>query len=93
MMLHGTWLSAYRLGVATYLIDGDSASNPGFEAGRGKLADLRPWLESINLSTLEPSFKSREAILGIDRFARFIDLEIAQRGIGMVPDRIHCSGL
>jgi len=56
---------AYSLGLATYLIDGDSASNPGFEAGRGRLADLRPWLESINLSTLEPSFKSREAILGI----------------------------
>ena len=56
---------AHRLGLATYLIDGDSASSPGFEAGRGKLADLRPWLESINLSTLEPSFKSREAIMGI----------------------------
>ena len=56
---------AHRLGLATYLIDGESASSPGFEAGRGRLADLRPWLESINLSTLEPSFKSREAILGI----------------------------
>jgi hypothetical protein len=29
------------------------------------LGDLRPWLESINLSTLEPSFKSRDAILAI----------------------------
>jgi FMN phosphatase YigB (HAD superfamily) len=56
---------AHRLGLATYLIDGESASSPGFEVGRGKMADLRPWLESINLSTLEPSFKSREAILGI----------------------------
>jgi len=64
---------AHRLGLATYLIDGDSASSPDpfdaaqdkFVAGRGKLADLRPWLESINLATLEPSFKSREAILGI----------------------------
>jgi FMN phosphatase YigB (HAD superfamily) len=56
---------AHRLGLATYLIDGDSASSPGFEAGRGRLADLRPWLESIDLSTLEPSFKSRDAILGI----------------------------
>jgi FMN phosphatase YigB (HAD superfamily) len=56
---------AHRLGLATYLIDGDSASSPEFVAGRGKLADLRSWLESINLSALEPSFKSREAILGI----------------------------
>ena len=66
-------IPAHRLGLATYLIDGDSASSSGpfdaaqdkFEAGRGKLADLRPWLESINLSALEPSFKSRVAILGI----------------------------
>jgi FMN phosphatase YigB (HAD superfamily) len=56
---------AHRLGLATYFIDGESASSPGFEAGRGKLADLRPWLESINLATLEPSFKSKDAILAI----------------------------
>lgn len=56
---------AHQLGLATYFIDGDSASSPGFEAGRGKLAELRPWLESVNFSALEPSFKSREAILAI----------------------------
>jgi len=56
---------AHRLGLKTYFIDGDSASSPGFEAGRGKLADLRPWLESTDLSTLEPSFKSPEAVLAI----------------------------
>jgi FMN phosphatase YigB (HAD superfamily) len=58
-------IPAQRLGLKTYLIDGESASGSGLEAGRGKLADLRPWLESIDLSTLEPSFKSRDAILGI----------------------------
>jgi FMN phosphatase YigB (HAD superfamily) len=58
-------IPADRLGLKTYLVDGDSASSPGFEAGCGKLGDLRPWLESINLSTLEPSFKSRDAILAI----------------------------
>lgn len=56
---------AHRLGLATYWIDGDSASSPGFEAGRGKLADLRPWLESHHWSMLEPSFKSKDAILAI----------------------------
>lgn len=64
---------ANRLGLATYLIDGASGSGPGpfdaaqdkFEAGRGKLADLRPWLESVNWSMLEPSYKSRDAILAI----------------------------
>jgi FMN phosphatase YigB (HAD superfamily) len=56
-------IPAHRLGLKTFLVDGESS--PGFETGRGELADLRPWLESINLSTLEPSFKSREAVLAI----------------------------
>ena len=56
---------AHRLGLATYLVDGEPGSSPGFEAGRGKLTDLRSWLESVNFSTLEPSFKSKDAILGI----------------------------
>lgn len=58
-------IPAGRLGLKTYFIDGESASSPGLEAGRGKLADLRPWLESTDLSTLEPSFKSPEAVLAI----------------------------
>ncbi len=58
-------IPAHRLGLKTFFVDGESISSRGFEAGRGKLADLRPWLESINLSTLEPSFKSRDAILAI----------------------------
>ena len=56
---------AHRLGLKTYYVDGDSGASPRFETGRGKLADLRPWLESINLSTLEPSFTSRDAVLAI----------------------------
>jgi FMN phosphatase YigB (HAD superfamily) len=58
-------IPAHRLGLKTYFVDGDSASSPGFEAGRGTLADLRPWLESVNLTALEPTYTSREAILGI----------------------------
>jgi FMN phosphatase YigB (HAD superfamily) len=58
-------IPAHRLGLKTFYVDGESSSSPGFEAGRGKLADLRPWLESISLSTLEPSFKSRDAVLAI----------------------------
>jgi FMN phosphatase YigB (HAD superfamily) len=72
-------LPADRLGLKTFHVDGESDSSPGpfdaapstrtaqgeFVAGRGKLADLRPWLESINLSILEPSFKSRDAVLAI----------------------------
>ena len=58
-------ISAHKLGLKTYFIDGDPVSKTGIEAGRGKLADLRPWLESIDLSKLEPSFKSPEAITAI----------------------------
>jgi hypothetical protein len=61
-------VSANRLGLRTYFINGEASPKgpgPGFEAGRGSLGSLRPWLESIELSALEPSYKSREAILGI----------------------------
>jgi len=66
-------IPANRLGLKTYFVDGEAGSSPGpfdaaqdkFEAGCGKLGDLRPWLESIDLSKLEPSYASREAILAI----------------------------
>jgi FMN phosphatase YigB (HAD superfamily) len=58
-------IPADRLGLKTYFIDEDSASSPGPEAGRGNLANFRPWLESQNPSALKPSFKSPEAILAI----------------------------
>lgn len=58
-------IPAHRLGLKTFFVDGESGTSPGLEAGRGKLADVRPWLESINLSSLEPSFKSRDAVLAI----------------------------
>lgn len=56
---------ANRLGLSTFFIDNESASSPESEAGRGKLADLRPWLESADPSTLVPSFKTPDAILAI----------------------------
>jgi hypothetical protein len=58
-------MPAHQLGLPTYLIDGNSSSTPKFVAGQGGLADLRLWLESVNLSTLEPSFKTQDAILAI----------------------------
>lgn len=58
-------IPANKLGLKTYLIETESASGPGPEAGRGKLTDFRPWLESQNPSTLEPSYRSPEAILAI----------------------------
>lgn len=58
-------LSAHRLGLKTFLIEGEAVSSPGVEAGRGRLSDVRPWLESAGQSALEPSFKSRDAVVGI----------------------------
>ena len=58
-------IPAHRLGLKTFFVPGESDSGPGFEAGSGTLSDLRPWLESINISSLEPSFKSRDAVLAI----------------------------
>ena len=58
-------LPAHRLGLKTFFVDGREASDAEFAAGRGALGDLRPWLESIDLSSLEPSFKSRDAVLAI----------------------------
>lgn len=58
-------IPAHRLGLKTFFVPAASDPGPGFEAGSGRLSDLRPWLESIDLSGLEPSFKSRDAVLGI----------------------------
>ena len=61
---------ASRLGLRTFLVDGESGSS--FESGtgkpvtgHGKLADIRPWLEGIDLSLLEPSFHSPDAVLAV----------------------------
>ncbi len=59
-------LPAQKLGLATYHVDEGPASTSDPETGaRGKLADLRPWLESVDHSTLIPSFKSIESVLAI----------------------------
>ncbi len=59
-------LPAQRLGLATWHIDEGSVSRSEQETGeRGDLSSLRAWLESADLSTLIPSFKSSEAVTGI----------------------------
>ena len=58
-------IPAHQLGLKTYFIGDGSSSSPGIEAGKGSLGSLRPWLESVDLSSLQPSFNSRDAIYGI----------------------------
>jgi FMN phosphatase YigB (HAD superfamily) len=58
-------LPAHRLGLKTFFVDGQGASQVAFAVGRGALGDLRPWLEATDLSALEPSFRSRDAVIGI----------------------------
>jgi FMN phosphatase YigB (HAD superfamily) len=57
---------AEMLGLATYHVDNESAFPSDLETGAGgKLADLRPWIESADLASLTPSFKSVDSVLGI----------------------------
>ena len=57
---------AQILGLATYHVNDEPDSPSGPEAGgRGKLADLRPWIESTDPESLIPSFKSVDSVLGI----------------------------
>jgi len=58
---------SHGLGLSTYWIDGSDAPAPdGINiAGRGPIGDLHPWLEQIDLSTLEPDFSGPEALIAL----------------------------
>ena len=59
-------LPAQKLGLATYHIDEEPASSSRPDAeGRGKLMNLRPWLESADPASLIPSFKSIDSVMAI----------------------------
>ncbi len=59
-------LPAKKLGLATFFVDAEPGSTSGPEAGHhGNLQDLRRYLESTDLATLIPSFKSKEAVMAI----------------------------
>src|SRR5512143_3790814 len=62
------------LGAMTYQVHGAPAAvvasatqarYPSRVVGRGTLLELREWLESVELDSLEPSFRSRRAITAI----------------------------
>jgi len=55
------------LGLPTYWINASDAEAPSgiALAGRGSIADLRPWLESTDLSTLEPAFSTPESLIAL----------------------------
>lgn len=59
-------LPAWHLGLATFWIDPRSSN--GMEVhptARGSLADLKTWLEQVDLKSLEPRFKTPESILAL----------------------------
>jgi len=57
---------AGALGLATFWINGGQETASGVEPmGSGSLSDLRRWLESVDLKSLEPQFKNRASILGL----------------------------
>jgi len=55
------------LGLPTYWINTTDAPSPeGIDLdGRGSITDLRPWLESADLSTLEPVFSTPESLIAV----------------------------
>ena len=58
--------SAEKLGIKAYHVDDNPVAVSGnVPARRGSLIDLRSWLESADLTSLEPSFKTIDAILAI----------------------------
>jgi FMN phosphatase YigB (HAD superfamily) len=59
-------LPAQRLGLKTFHIDRNSRPQPGAETGaHGDLNGLRSWLESVELASLIPSFRSMDSVMGI----------------------------
>jgi FMN phosphatase YigB (HAD superfamily) len=55
------------LGLPTYWINATDAPSPeGIDlAGRGSIADLRPWLEGTDLSTLEPAISTPASLIAV----------------------------
>jgi FMN phosphatase YigB (HAD superfamily) len=75
---------AQSLGLKTYHVNEESASGPGPEAaGSGKLSDLRSWLESTDLESLEPSIQNPAAILAM----MLSTPAVLQSLVAPVPDR------
>lgn len=59
-------LPAKKLGLATFFVEAESGSTSAPEAGpRGTLVGLRHYLESTDLASLTPSFKTKDAIMAI----------------------------
>lgn len=57
---------ANEMGLATYHVCNDAVPADGMEGmWQGSLSGLRAWLEAIDPSQLKPSFRTREAVLGI----------------------------
>lgn len=59
-------IPAQKLGLMAYHVDGNSSGTSDNDATRqGSLIDLRSWLNSTDLTKLEPTHKTKEAILAI----------------------------
>jgi len=59
--------AAHGLGLPTYWISAPESVSPNGTqlAGQGRISNLRPWLESCDLSTLEPLFSSPGSLIAL----------------------------
>jgi len=75
---------AQSLGLKTYHVNEESASGSGPDAAAsGKLSDLRSWLESTDLASLELSIQNPSAILAV----MFSTPAVLQSLVASVPDK------
>jgi len=58
---------ANRLGLPAFWISDSESETPNGQhyKQRGSIADVKPWLEATELSTLEPSFSSPDSLLAL----------------------------
>jgi FMN phosphatase YigB (HAD superfamily) len=57
-------IPAKKLGLAVYYVNGESAL-ASENGAQGSLGDLRGWIESADVNSLIPSYKSVDSVLGI----------------------------
>lgn len=81
--------AAHGLGLPAWWVSpADAIAPDGYTlAGRGTIADLRPWLEACDLSTLEPAFSTPSALAALMRSTPAVLSGLAEQARGAVMKR------
>lgn len=65
--VEGDLIGASKLGLPAFCITNSDTSTPNgkYYRKQGSIGDLRPWLETTDLYTLEPDFSNQESLLAL----------------------------